>query len=314
MKSGTLGTGVLVLAGLLLFVIWNSVFVVQQTQQALVLRFGAAQKVITEPGLNFKVPFIDSVVTLEKLILDVDVPGKNRPQGEEVITADEPAAQGVAGEERKRLVVDAFARYRIREPLLFYQTIGTITLAESQLSTIISSAVRRVLGGVRLSDVVREKREALMTEIRKQVDDEVKKFGIAIVDVRLRRADLPPQTSNSVFESMKAQFKQQATDIRSRGEQRATEVRAEADRRAQIIRADAQQKADILRGDGDASRNAIFNEAYGRDAEFFSFYRSMQAYEQGLKKEDTRLILSPNSDFFRYLNNPSGKDSGAEKR
>ncbi len=307
MKSGFLGTGALIAAIVAIFVSWNTFFVVSQTQQALVLRFGQPVNVITEPGLKMKVPMVDTVVLVDKLILDVDVPGKNRPQGEEVITADEPAQLGVVGEERKRLVVDAFARYRIINPLLFYQTVGTVQGAESRLQTVIVSAVRRVLGGVRLSDVVREKREALMAEIKKQTDSEAKGFGITMLDVRLRRADLPQQTSESVFKSMRAQFEQQATDIRSRGKQRAQEVQADADRRATVIRADAQQKADETRGEGDAQRNSIFAEAYGKDAEFFAFYRSMQAYEQGLKKEDTRLVISPKSNFFRFLNDPSGK-------
>ncbi len=313
MKSGFLGTGALAAAIVAILIAWNTFFVVSQTQQALVLRFGQPVNVITDPGLKLKVPLVDAVVVMDKLILDVDVPGTNRPQGEEVITADEPAQLGVVGEERKRLVVDAFARYRISDPLLFYQTVGTVPGAESRLSTVVISAVRRVLGGARLSDAVRERREALMADIKKQTDAEAKGFGITMVDVRLRRADLPQQTSESVFKSMRAQFEQQATDIRSRGRQRAQEIQADADRRATVIRAEAQQKADETRGDGDAQRNAIFADAYGKDAEFFSFYRSMQAYETGLKKDDTRLVLTPNSNFFRYLNDPAGKTDSSAK-
>ncbi|MBY0613533.1 MAG: protease modulator HflC [Beijerinckiaceae bacterium] len=307
MKTGIFGTFGLVALAVIAFIAWNTCFIVGQTEQALVLRFGQVVDVITKPGLNFKLPLVDNVVKLDKLILDVDVPGSTRPQGEEVITADEPAQLGVSGEERKRLVVDAFARYRIADPLRFYQSVGSVVGAQSRLSVVIISSVRRVLGGVRLSDIVREKREQLMSEIKKQVDDEAKNFGIDVIDVRLRRADLPPATSESVFNSMKAQFKQQATDIRSRGEQRAQELRADADRRATIIRAEAQQKADETRGEGDAERNRIFAEAYSKDPDFFAFYRSMQAYETGLKTGDTRMILSPDSPFFKYFADPAAK-------
>jgi membrane protease subunit HflC len=307
MKSSFFGTGALIVLAIVTFFAWNTFFVVSQTQQALVLRFGEPVAVITDPGLKSKVPLIDTVVLLDKWILDVDVPGSTRPQGEEVITADEPAQQGIAGEERKRLVVDAFARYRIVDPLRFYQTVGTVQGAETRLQTVLISAVRRVLGGVRLSDVVRDKREQLMADIKRQSNAEAKSFGIDMVDVRLRRADLPQQTSDSVFKSMRAQFEQQATDIRSRGKQRAQEIQADADRRATVIRAEAQQKADEARGDGDAQRNAIFAAAYTQDRDFFTFYRSMQAYETGLRKEDTRMVISPDSSFFRFMTDPSGK-------
>lgn len=314
MKTGIFGTFGLVALAVIAFVAWNTCFIVGQTEQALVLRFGQVVDVITKPGLNLKLPLVDNVVKLDKLILDVDVPGSTRPQGEEVITADEPAQLGVSGEERKRLVVDAFARYRIADPLRFYQSVGSVVGAQSRLSVVIISSVRRVLGGVRLSDIVREKREQLMSEIKKQVDDEAKNFGIDVIDVRLRRADLPPATSESVFNSMKAQFKQQATDIRSRGEQRAQELRADADRRATIIRAEAQQKADETRGEGDAERNRIFAEAYSKDPDFFAFYRSMQAYETGLKSGDTRMVLSPDSPFFKYFADPAAKASAGAPR
>ena len=314
MKSSILGSFSLIALAAIVFLAWNTLFVVGQTEQALVLRFGQVVSVITKPGLNVKVPLVDNVVKLDKLILDVDVPGTARPQGEEVITADEPAQLGVSGEERKRLVVDAFARYRIADPLKFYQSVGSVVGAQSRLSVVIISSVRRVLGGVRLSDIVREKREQLMGDIKKQVDDEAKNFGIDVLDVRLRRADLPVTTSESVFSSMKAQFKQQATDIRSRGEQRGQEIRADAERRATIIRAEAQQKADETRGEGDAERNRIFAESYGKDPDFFAFYRSMQAYETGLKTGDTRMVLSPDSAFFRFFSDPAAKAQAAVPR
>ncbi len=312
MKSGAFGSLILAFLLVLLIAAWNTFFIVSQTEQALVLRFGEVKNVIVKPGLNVKMPLIDTVERIDNRILDVDVPGGGS-KGEEVITADEPAQQGVVGEERKRLVVDAFARYRIVDPLKFYQKVTNVTRAQNLLATKIISSVRSVLGGARLSDVVRERREALMAEIKKQVGTEAATLGIEIIDVRLRRADLPPATSESVFNSMKAQFNQQATDIRARGTQKAQEIRADAERRATIIRAEAQQTADATRGEGEGERNRIFAEAYGRNPDFFSFYRSMQAYEQGLKSGDTRMVLSPESPFFKYLNDPNSNVRGDGK-
>jgi modulator of FtsH protease HflC len=211
------------------------------------------------------------------------------------------------------LVVDAFARYRINEPLKFYQTVGTVDGANLPLSILLNSALRRVLGEATLTQVVRDQREHLMTLVREQLGAEARSFGIDVVDVRIRRADLPEQNSQAVYQRMQTERQQEAAQIRAQGTQRAQEIRARADRDVTVLLADAQSKGEQTRGEGDAERNRIFAEAYGRDPDFFSFYRSMQAYEAGLRSNDTRMLLKPDSDFFRYFVDPSGKsrDGGA---
>jgi modulator of FtsH protease HflC len=309
-----LGTGFLIILGVIAVILWNAVFIIPVTQQALVLRFGQVVREITDPGLYFKVPIIDNLNVMEKRILEVTVP-RGAGSALEVITADQAANTGadgvvVAAEQTKRLAVDAFARYRIVKPLRFYQTLQSIPAAEGQLNTIINGAVRRVLGGARFSEVVRDKRAALMSEITKQVNTEADRYGIEIVDVRLSRADLPAALSESVFASMQTVFKQQATQTRSIGEQRAQVIRADTDRQATILKAEAMQKADETRGKGDAERAAVFADAFGRDPVFYEFYRRMQAIERGLGGNQTRLVISPNSDFFRTLNEPTSKNAG----
>jgi modulator of FtsH protease HflC len=310
----TIGTGFLVILALIAFVAWNAMFIIPVTQQALVLRFGQVVREVTEPGLYFKVPMIDTLNVIEKRILEVTVP-RGGGSALEVITADQAAdtgadGQAIAAEQTKRLAVDAFARYRIAQPLRFYQTLQSIPAAEGQLNTIINGAVRRVLGGARFSEVVRDRRAALMAEITKQVDTEADRYGIEIVDVRLSRADLPAALSESVFRSMQTVFTQQATQTRSIGEQRAQAIRADADRQATIIKANAVQKADETRGLGEAERASIFAGAFGRDPAFYEFYRRMQAIERGLGGSQTRLVISPNSDFFRTLNEPADNRAG----
>ncbi len=322
MRSGIFGTAFLVILAILGFIAWNATYVVTQTQQALVLRFGQVVAQATTPGLYFKLPVIDNVVIIEKRILEVTVPRGGSQNGGggalEVITADQeapapgtpavpdaPGAANAGGEQTKRLAVDAFARYRIVNPLLFYQTLQSVAAAEGQLNTIINGSVRRVLGGARFSEIVRDRRSALMAEITKQVNTEVTRYGIQMVDVRLSRADLPSALSESVFASMRTFFAQQAAETRSFGEQKAQETKANADRLATITRATAQQKADETRGRGEAERAGIFAAAFGQDPEFYEFYRRMQAIERGLSGNQTRLVISPNSDFFRTLNDPA---------
>ena len=278
----------LVLAGLI--VAYSTLFTVYQTRQALVVRLGQPVRIITEPGLNYKVPLIDSVIQIDKRILDLENP-----------------AQEVIASDQKRLVVDAFARYRIMEPLRFYQSVGNVDGANSRLSTLLNSALRRVLGEATLTQVVRDQREQLMNRVREQVDGEAKSFGIDIVDVRIRRADLPEQNSQAVYQRMITERQREAQEFRSQGTQRAQEIRARADRDVTVLLAEAQSKGEQTRGEGDAERNRIFAESFGRDPEFFSFYRSMQAYEAGLRPNDTRMLLKPDSDFFRYFVDPSGK-------
>jgi modulator of FtsH protease HflC len=280
-----------------LIILYGSVFTVYQTDQAIVVRLGQPIRVVTEPGLNFKVPLLDSVISVEKRIVDLENPAQ------EVITSDQ-----------KRLVVDAFARYRINDALKFYQTIGAIEGANARLSTLLNSALRRVLGEASTTDVVRDKRAQLMGQVRTQLENEAQSFGVAVVDVRIRRADLPEQNSQAVYQRMQTERQREAAEFRAEGSQRSQEIRAKADRDVTVLIAEAQSKGEQTRGEGDAERNRIFADAYGRDPDFFTFYRSMQAYESGLRSNDTRMVLKPDSDFFRYFGDPSGKNrEGAPK-
>jgi membrane protease subunit HflC len=290
MKLGIAGGALAVLAVIVAIVGYSSMFSVYQTRLALVVRLGQPVRVVTEPGLNFKVPLIDNVIYIDKRILDL-----------------ENAAQEVIAADQKRLVVDAFARYRINDALRFYQAVGTIEGANSRLSTLLNAALRRVLGESTLTHVVKDERAGLMARVREQLDREAAAFGITIVDVRIRRADLPEQNSQAVYQRMQTERQREATEFRSNGLQRKQEIQARADRDVTVLVADTQAKADTIRGEGEAERNRIFAEAFGKDPDFFAFYRSMQAYEAGLGHKDTRMVLRPDSDFFRYFADPSGK-------
>ena len=292
MRLGFVGGVVAVLALVAVIALWSSLFTVYQTQQALVVRLGQPVHVVSEPGLHGKVPFIDSVIKIDRRILDLEAP----PQ--EVIASDQ-----------KRLVVDAFARYRILNPLQFYQTVGSIESANSQLSILLNSGLRRVLGEANFIQVVRDERAELMTRILKLMDQEARPYGVQIVDVRIRRADLPEQNSQAVYQRMQTERQRQAAEFRAQGKQRGQEIRSRADREVTVLVADAQSQGDQIRGDGDARRNQIFAEAFNKDPDFFAFYRSMQAYEAGLKPNDTRFLLKPDSSFFRFFQGPAGKQS-----
>jgi modulator of FtsH protease HflC len=290
MKLGIAGGIAAVIALLAIIVAWGSVFTVYQTQQALVVRLGDPVRVITDPGLHFKVPLIDSVIMIDKRILDLDNPVQ------EVIASDQ-----------KRLVVDAFARYRITNSLQFYQTVGTIERANAQLQNLLNAALRRVLGEATFEEVVRDERSQLMDRIRQQLDREVRRYGIDVVDVRIRRADLPEANSQAIYQRMQTERQREAAEFRALGNQRGQEIRSRADREVTVLVAEATARAEQIRGEGDATRNQIFAEAFGRDPDFFAFYRSMQAYEAGLRNSDTRMLLSPDSDFFRFFGNPTGQ-------
>jgi len=290
MKLGVVGGLLAALIIVLLIVAYGTLFTVAQTRQALVVRLGQPIRVITEPGLNYKIPLIDSVIAIDKRILDLENP-----------------AQEVFASDQKRLVVDAFARYRIVDPLKFYQAVGSVEGADSRLSSLLNSALRRVLAEAELIQVVRDQREQLMARVREQLDSEAKAFGISVVDVRIRRADLPTENSQAVYQRMQTERQRQAQEFRSKGTQEAQEIRAKADRDVTVLLAEAQSKGEQVRGEGDAERNRIFAEAFGQDPEFFSFYRSMQAYEAGLRANDTRMLLKPDSNFFRYFGDPSGR-------
>ena len=290
MRSPVAGIVTLIVLFVIAIIAYSSLFTVQQTEQALVVRFGRPVDIVTDPGLHFKAPFTDTVIPIDKRILDLENPSQ------EVIASDQ-----------NRLVVDAFARYRIKSPLKFYQSIGSIQGANLQLTTLLNAALRRVLGEVTLIQVVRDERELLMGRIRDQLDKEADSYGIQVVDVRIRRADLPEQNSQAVYSRMKTEREREAAEFRAQGKQKAQEIRADADRQATVIVAEANSKAEQTRGEGDAERNRLFAEAYGKDPDFFAFYRSMTAYENGLKSADTRFLLRPDSNFFRYFGNPSGK-------
>ena len=294
MRSPVTGILLLVLLLLLFIVGYGSVFTVQQTEQALVVRFGRPVDVVTDPGLHFKAPFMDTVIPVDKRILDLENP-----------------AQELIASDQKRLVVDAFARYRIKDALQFYQSVGSIQAANLQLTTLLNSSLRRVLGEVSLIQIVRDEREALMARIRDQLDKEAGGYGIQVVDVRIRRADLPDQNSQAVYQRMKTERQREAAEFRAQGNQKAQEIRSNADREATIIVAEANSKAEQIRGEGDAERNRLFAEAYGKDPDFFAFYRSMTAYENSLKSNDTRFLLRPDSDFFRFFGGAGGKPAAA---
>ena len=290
MKLNFIGgvAGILLIAALI--VGYSSLFTVYQTQQALVVRLGKVVRVVDEPGLNVKLPFIDNVIDIDKRILDLEAP-----------------AQEVIASDQKRLVVGAFARYRIKDPLRFFQTLGSIPAADSQLNILLNSALRRVLGESTFIQVVRDERDELMARIRDLINHEAASYGIEVVDARIRRADLPEQNSQAVYQRMQTARQREAAEYRAQGLQQAQEIRSKADREVTVLVADATSKSEQIRGEGDATRNKIFADAFNKDPDFFSFYRSMQAYENGLKPNDTRLVLNPDSNFFRYFSDPSGK-------
>ena len=281
---------VLVLLGIATFLVYSSLFIVHQNQQALVLQFGQPQRVIKEPGLNWMIPVVQTVGFFDKRIIDLDT------QPQEVIVSDQ-----------KRLVVDAFARYSIVDPLLYYQSVNNDDGAKLRLNSLLTASLRRVLGGATFTEVVRDKREQLMQQISGQVSKEADALGVKVVDVRIKRADLPEQNRQAIYKRMQTERQREAAQWRAQGEEQSRRIRADADRQVTILKAEATQKSEIIRGEGDAQRNATFAAAYGADPDFFAFYRSMQAYESSMKSADTRLLLSPDSDFLRYFKDPFGK-------
>jgi membrane protease subunit HflC len=272
---------VIVLIGIIAF---QSAFVVKEINQAIVLQFGNPKKIITEAGLKFKLPFIQNVVFIDKRILNLD----NAP--EEVIAADQ-----------KRLIVDAFARFQIVDPLKFYISVGNERVARSRLSTIINSRIRGVLGTQELSTLLSKERAKQMAIIQNDVNQEAKSFGIKIVDVRIKRADLPQANSEAIYKRMQTERQREAKEFRAEGAEIAAKITSTADKDVTVLLANANKQSQIFKGEGDGQRNKIFAEAYGKDPEFFGFYRAMQAYETALIGGDTSLILSPDSDFFKFF-------------
>ena len=263
-----------------------SIFIVKEINQAIVLQFGDPKRIILKPGLNFKIPFIQNVVFLDKRILNLDAPP------EEVIASDQ-----------KRLIVDAFARFQIVDPLKFYISVGDERVARSRLSTIINSRIRSVLGKQSLATLLSEDRTKQMTIIQNGVNAEAQNFGIEIIDVRIKRADLPQANSEAIFKRMQTEREREAKEFRAKGAEMAVTITSTADKEVTVILANAKKQSEIMKGEGDGQRNKIFANAFGRDPEFFAFYRAMQAYETALIGGDTSLILSPDSDFFKFFGN-----------
>jgi membrane protease subunit HflC len=280
-----LGIAVLALA----VIASSALFTVNETQQALVLQFGAIKQRIQEPGLKFKVPFIQDVVMLDRRVLDLD------PPVESVILADQ-----------KRLLVDAYARYRIHDPVRFFQAFGTEYNAEQRLATIVNSTLRRVLGNVTLLAVLSAERDRIMTDLKTQVNQEANANGIEIVDVRIRRADLPEETSQAIFNRMRSERVREAAEARAQGEEQAQQIRARAERERTVLLAEAQRDAQIQRGEGDQGALKVINEVAGKDPEFYAFWRSLQAYRETLRPSDTSMVLAPDSEFFRFFDRPDG--------
>ncbi len=284
---------ILVLVAILVLVLVRScLFTVSQIEEALVLRFGepvAGRGLITTPGLHFKYPFIENVVFLDRRILDLE------SDKQEVLASD-----------NQRLEVDAFLRYHIADPLKFYQTVQNVDRANNQLSTMLNSAMRRVLGNVTSTEIISGERVALMGKIRDEVNTQGARLGVAVNDVRIRRVDLPEQISEQVYKRMQSERAREAAEYRAKGSEQAQIIRAAADRQVIELKAVAQQQADTIRGTGDAKRAAIFAKAYGADPDFFAFYRSLKAYRRALTPSSTDIVLSPTSDFFKFFEAPSG--------
>lgn len=272
---------VLVVAG---FAIYLSLFTVKEINQAIVLQFGDPKKVIAEPGLQVKIPFIQNVVYLDRRILSLD------PAPEEVIASDQ-----------KRLIVDAYARFKIVDPLKFYISVGDERVARSRLATIINSRLRSVLGTQSLATLLSEDRTKQMAIIQDGVNAEAEKFGITIIDVRIKRADLPQANSEAIYKRMQTEREREAKEFRAKGAEMAVTITSTADKEVTVLIANAKKQSEIMKGEGDGQRNRIFAKAFGKDPEFFAFYRAMQAYENALIGGDTSLILSPDSDFFKFF-------------
>tara|TARA_B100001996_G_scaffold200820_1_gene153718 strand:- start:1718 stop:2593 length:876 start_codon:yes stop_codon:yes gene_type:complete len=264
--------------------VYLSLFTVKEINQAIVLQFGDPKKVITTPGLQIKIPVIQNVVFLDRRILNLDAPPI------EVIASDQ-----------KRLIVDAYARFKIVDPLKFYISVGDERVVRSRLSTIINSRIRSVLGTQSLATLLSEDRTKQMAIIQEGVDNEAKSFGVDIIDVRIKRADLPQANSEAIYKRMQTEREREAKEFRAKGAEMAVTITSTADKEVTVLLANAKKQSEIMKGEGDGERNRIFASAFGKDPQFFAFYRAMQAYEKALIGGDTSLILSPDSDFFKFF-------------
>ena len=289
MKLGKFLLPVIFVIGLAVYL---SLFTVKEINQAIVLQFGDPKRVLAEPGLKYKIPFIQNVVFIDRRILSLD------PAPEEVIASDQ-----------KRLIVDAYARFRIVDPLKFYISVGDERVARSRLATIINSRLRSVLGKQSLATLLSEDRTKQMAIIQEGVNVEARKFGIEIIDVRIKRADLPQANSEAIYKRMQTEREREAKEFRAKGAEMAVTITSTADKEVTVILANANKQSEIMKGEGDGERNKIFAEAFGKDPEFFAFYRSMQAYETALIGGETSLIMSPeDSEFFKFFGETSNLD------
>ncbi len=281
-----------------------SAYIVDQTHKAIVLQFGEPVEVVQEgkpvlviskPGLYWRIPFVQTVVQFDRRILDLET------DEQEVIASDQ-----------KRLVVDAFARYKIVDPLAFYRAFRSEEGARPRLTAIVDSTIRTVLGRASFIDVIRNKRAELMRQTKDLVNAEMQNFGVEMVDVRIRRADLPEANSQAIYKRMRTEREREAAEIRAQGSEQSQRIKSTANKDVTVLVANANRESEQIRGDGDEERNRIYAEAFSKDKDFFGFYRSMQAYEEALKGSHTRIVLSPTSEFFRYFGGPAGKAAGAE--
>lgn len=281
----------IIVAGVLgLFLLFNSVFIVDLRYQAIVLQFGELKRTVQTPGLHFKIPFLQNVIYMDKRILSLDL------QKQEVIASDE-----------KRLEVDALVRWRIADPVEFYKTVqGNENTARARLTTTSVSNLRQVLASAEFTTLLSEERSSLMQQISRRVGQNAQTYGVEIIDVRIKRADLPENVSIQVFNRMQREYNEQAAERRASGAEEAQRIRSEAEKERTILLAEARKQSEIVRGEGDSQAVRIFADAFGRDADFFEFYRTMQAYQQTLNQEDTTLVLSPESEFFKYLQSMNG--------
>ena len=267
----------------------SSLFTVRETQQVLVLQFGEHKRTVRDPGLHFKIPLIQNLKVYDKRILSVD------PDAEEMLLSDQ-----------KRIFVDAFARYRITDPRRFFQTVNDEAIFNNRFGNILTSTVKEFVAQRNLEDLLSEQRNTIMRDIRDSVASDTEGFGIEVVDIRIGRSELPEAVSQTVYDRMITELARQASQLRAEGAENARRIRAEADRQQVVIVAEAQREAQTLKGEGDATRNAILGESYGKDPDFFEFFRSLEAYKETFAREGTTMVLSPNSDFFKYFGNLEG--------
>ena len=274
------GAGVFVL----LWLLSNTLYTLSEVQQALIVRLGAPLGVVEQPGLQFKVPMIDSVIFYDSRLLTLE------PAVEQVILGDQ-----------KRIEVQTYTRFRIANPLLFYNAVRTVELAEPQLAQLVSSSLRRELGQVMLSSLLSEDRSRIVALIEKEVADKAKDVGIEIVEVRFHRADLPLETSQAIYDRMTSERQREAKELRAQGFEWAQLIQAKADRERTVILSEAQRQAKITRGSADAEANQILSAAFGKDAQFYKLYRSLQTYRQALANSGPMIVLSPDAEFLRYF-------------